>query len=159
MVKMVRAGVDDLEVLLRFREEIHVQHEAAEPDVYRPFEREAVSRELAALLSEESMEFWLARRDDVVLGCVHWQLEERPATPVVRARTVGMVHQFGVLPQGRRQGVGRAMMRHVERRAASLGASHVSLSVRALNEGARRFYEAMGYDVLSMKMWRGLEGG
>ena len=52
---------------------------------------------------------------------------------------------IGIHPEHRREGVGRSLLTALERRLAALGARCMHLEVRALNVGAQRFYESLGY--------------
>jgi len=50
-----------------------------------------------------------------------------------------------VVPRARRQGVGRALLRHAEKRLREAGSGTVSLTVFEANERARRLYAKAGY--------------
>lgn len=52
---------------------------------------------------------------------------------------------FAVAPPYRRSGVGRRLLKWLEKCAVVAGISSVTLEVRAGNAGARLFYERMGY--------------
>ena len=53
---------------------------------------------------------------------------------------------LSVVPTHRKMGVGRSLMRWLEEMAVTAGVFEVSLEVRATNEGARAFYESLGYE-------------
>lgn len=55
------------------------------------------------------------------------------------------VNLLAVRPQYRRRGVGQLLMHWVESMAIVAGCFSVSLEVRAKNQGARRFYQRLGY--------------
>ena len=55
---------------------------------------------------------------------------------------------LGVTPPHRRSGVGRKLVEWLEKPARLAGISRVSLEVRRSNEGARTFYERLGYRVV-----------
>lgn len=59
----------------------------------------------------------------------------------------GWVYYVVVSPQHRRQRIGTALMREVERRLARLGCSKVNLQVRASNHEVVAFYQRLGYAV------------
>lgn len=59
----------------------------------------------------------------------------------------GWVYYLGVLPDGRRQGLGRLVMEAAEKWLRERDAPKIQLMVRNDNEQAIRFYEALGYDV------------
>lgn len=60
--------------------------------------------------------------------------------------TVDFVENVVVLPAWRGRGVGEALMRHLEARARAHGSVKLTLDTYAVNQGARRFYERLGYD-------------
>lgn len=65
----------------------------------------------------------------------------------------GWVNYLAVDPAHRRAGVGSVLMKEAERVLARAGCPKVNLQVRATNEPAVGFYEAIGYardDVVSM---------
>jgi ribosomal protein S18 acetylase RimI-like enzyme len=55
------------------------------------------------------------------------------------------IHDFAVLPEHRGQGIGRALLYEVERRARERGCCKVTLEVHDTNEGAKRLYESFGF--------------
>lgn len=60
--------------------------------------------------------------------------------------TVDFVENVVVHPQWRGRGLGAALMRHLEDRARARGSLKLTLDTYAVNRGARRFYEGLGYD-------------
>lgn len=61
------------------------------------------------------------------------------------ARPLLNVHDLAVRPELRGRGVGRALLREVERRARERGCVKLTLEVREGNGRARRLYESEGY--------------
>lgn len=61
------------------------------------------------------------------------------------SRPVLNIHDFVVRAEHRRSGIGRALLREVERRARTRGCVKVTLEVRERNDQARRLYESEGY--------------
>lgn len=65
----------------------------------------------------------------------------------------GWVNYLAVAPERQRQGLGRSMMREVERLLHSAGCPKVNLQIRNANVEAIGFYSALGYqrdEVVSM---------
>ncbi len=67
---------------------------------------------------------------------------------------------LAVRPSHRRLGVGRRLLEWLLESARTAGIASVHLELRAVNEGARRFYRAMGFfeTVLVPGYYRGAEG-
>jgi [ribosomal protein S18]-alanine N-acetyltransferase len=57
----------------------------------------------------------------------------------------------GVLPQARRQGVGRRLLEHVLAAVRASGGRRVLLEVAQSNTAARRLYESLGFRVLDVR--------
>lgn len=55
------------------------------------------------------------------------------------------LHLLAVEPRQRRTGIGRAMMRWLERSCRTAGMQHIRLEVRASNQAGCEFYEALGF--------------
>ncbi len=62
------------------------------------------------------------------------------------ARPLLNVHDLAVLPAYRRQGVGRRLLEHVERKARALGCCKLTLEVKEDNSRAQDLYQKMGFD-------------
>ena len=56
---------------------------------------------------------------------------------------------LAVQPKARMSGIGRALVEWLERSCRTAGIQRIRLEVRASNDAARRFYEALGYRFVS----------
>jgi ribosomal protein S18 acetylase RimI-like enzyme len=71
----------------------------------------------------------------------------------------GWVYYVAVSPKYRRQGVGTALMRSVEKRLARLDCPKLNLQARASNEKVVAFYKRLGYEVVErISLGKRLEG-
>ena len=59
----------------------------------------------------------------------------------------GWVYSLAVDPRARRQGIGTALMKHLEQKLAARGCPKVNLQVLASNAGTVEFYRKLGYAV------------
>ena len=59
----------------------------------------------------------------------------------------GWVYYVAAAPEHRSRGLGGQLMRYAETWLEGLGAPKVMLMIREENEGVRRFYEGLGYEV------------
>jgi ribosomal protein S18 acetylase RimI-like enzyme len=80
----------------------------------------------------------LGRIDGAAVAALRFVVEPR----YLRARRVA------VDPERQGEGIGRALMRWIERHAAQRGLEEVRLGVRAQLPGNLRFYEGLGYEVI-----------
>lgn len=61
------------------------------------------------------------------------------------------INNLAVRPGCRGRGLARALLAHVLREGARLGARRATLEVRPSNDGARRLYEGMGFVVTAVR--------
>jgi GNAT superfamily N-acetyltransferase len=59
-------------------------------------------------------------------------------------------------PGYRRKGVGRSLVKYIERKARAQGAVRLTLMTAWQNTGAHGFYQALGYSLYTISMQRSL---
>ncbi|MBT6277506.1 MAG: GNAT family acetyltransferase [Chromatiales bacterium] len=59
----------------------------------------------------------------------------------------GWLYSVGVLPEHRRAGLGRKLIRHAVDALAALGCRKINLQVRMDNQAVTAFYESLGFSV------------
>jgi ribosomal protein S18 acetylase RimI-like enzyme len=91
-------------------------------------------------------------QDGTRLGFISLRVDEDPA-----AGRRAHVADIAVREDGRRSGVGTALMRAAERWARDQGLGVVSLDVWSTNERALRFYRRLGFQPESIHLGRALE--
>jgi GNAT superfamily N-acetyltransferase len=93
-----------------------------------------------------------------IVGAALGFLRETNPFPIIRRARYAILDALGVTESSRRRGVGADLTRALETWAAAGGAEWVELGVYEFNEGARRFYDALGYPTLSRKLRKPLSG-
>ena len=103
-------------------------------DLTRPWNdpRKDIERKLAHSPSL----FLVALEDDQLIGSVMVGYDGHR----------GWINYLAVHPSRQGQSVGRALMEAAEERLRALGCPKINLQVRPGNDGARAFYEAIGYE-------------
>ncbi len=103
--------------------------------------RAPARRELArAFLADANTLFWIAERDDELVGFLSCQLVRKRADPPEL-----LLYEIGVRAAQRRRGVGRALVAAMN---AWMRAHDVDdIWVLADNDGAVAFYRACGFDI------------
>ena len=121
-----RATEADLELMRRLWDEFSAEahYTPYPPGAFDP----ALVRDHVALIAEE---------DGEPVGTVYANLS---------AQDFGYVFGVYALPGARDRGVGRALMRAIAELIREEGRKYVLLSVDTLNEGARAFYERLGFE-------------
>jgi len=59
----------------------------------------------------------------------------------------GWIYSLAVFPMYREQGVGSALLSHVEQKLSSLGCMKINLQVREGNDAVEKFYVPNGYSI------------
>ena len=96
-----------------------------------------------------------------------WELQNRTVCHILVVRTpevrvagfcsfwlvVDEIHinNVAILPEYRGRGFGTRLMRRVITEGRRLGATRATLEVRASNEGAKRFYEGLGFRATAVR--------
>ncbi|MBX3413562.1 MAG: GNAT family acetyltransferase [Pirellulales bacterium] len=57
----------------------------------------------------------------------------------------GWIYALAVRPESRRQGLGTALVRHLERELSFLGCTKINLQIVASNAATAEFYKQLGY--------------
>ena len=153
-VRVATAG--DLPGLVTMNADVQAHHIAAEPSRYRPPDPDAVAEWFRGVLGAH--ELLVAERGGELVGYVIFSVVRRDVSTFAAARTFLLVDQLGA--SVRREGVGRALLAAVHTLAAERGIDGVELDVRAVNDSAVAFYEALGYRPVKLRMrWeRGVAG-
>jgi ribosomal protein S18 acetylase RimI-like enzyme len=81
--------------------------------------------------------FWVAMLDGELVGTLMTGYEGRR----------GWLNGLGVLPEFRKRGIARALVRAAEARLVAMGCAKVNLQVRGHNTGVVDFYKNLGYDI------------
>lgn len=87
--------------------------------------------------TEVFMAFW--EGEAVGIAVCKWGFSTFAGKPYIN------IHDLAVLPGYRGKGIGRALMREVEKRARENGCCKVSLEVHNSNEGAKKLYASEGF--------------
>jgi len=139
-----RAIPSDADAIVQLVVEVQAFHAAARPDLFKPGGRESVTEIVERIASDDHL-YWVATRDDVVIGYAYARLRDEPETRWHLGARVLSLEQMGVARHHRRQGVGACLWGAVRQAAADRGADRVILNVWAFNAPARRFYERLGF--------------
>ena len=154
------ATLKDFRQLRDLYQELDVLHAESLPAVFKTLDKPATRKNyLAAALSDGNTVLLVAENSDGIVGVVHASIRDAPDYPVFVPRKYAWVESLSVRGDFRRYGVGRALMKQVEAWAAEKGIAQVELNVWEFNEKARAFYESLGYETASRRMWKALSSG
>lgn len=151
------AIVEDYEDLCELFAEADGLHRRALPRVFREPDGACRTREyVAKIVAAEDQALLVAERDEGVVGCAHILIARASDIPIMVPRRFLVIDNIVVRKDSRRQGVGRLLLERAEQWALARGADMVELNVWEFNTGARLFYQALGYETASHKMWKQL---
>ncbi len=146
------ATPEDALTLAALSHHVHDLHVEAEPERYSEREDASVAEQFGELVESPVTEVLLVELDGQAVGYAVVAGVECPPRRFAPARRWAQVDQIAVAPDARRTGVGRALMDAAAQSARRRGYPEVQLDVRAHNEGARAFYESLGYRVAQSRM-------
>ena len=104
------------------------------------------------LLADEDSAIWVAELQNELVGLLTAEIRTAPAYAIFVQRSWVLIEDLVVRAAHRRRGIGRALMETAHSWAVQRGASDVQLTVWEFNDGARAFYEALGYRTVSRSM-------
>ena len=141
-----RATVEDLPSICELGQVVNRLHHEALPQVFalHPDPAEHEAHWLASLDRDDAATF-LAYDDGAVVGFVTVQLLEENHC-LLQPQRYARVGSVCVSEQLRGRGIGRALMEHAERWAATCGAIDIRLEVWKFNSSAVRLYQELGFE-------------
>ncbi len=123
-------------------------HAALRPDVFVSGTTKYTEAELLAILRDESKPVYVAVDDaDAVLGYAFCQWRKTPDTGLFVPFGSLYIDDLCVDAPARGQHVGQALVEYVKAEAKKRGCYEITLNVWEGNNSARRFYEAMGFQM------------
>lgn len=90
-------------------------------------------------------QIFLAKMSDTIVWCIVWNIEHAP-DPWSKIQKYGNIENFYVKPDFRGSGIGGRLMDEMGSWFRSQGATHMSVSIFAPNDRARKFYERYGFE-------------
>ena len=157
MLTIRSAERDDASLLAQLNRHVHTLHVEAEPHRYRPMDEHALTELLREQFKSPTRLGFIAELDEVAVGHVLGQEIRKEGHIYALPDTHIYVSELGVDPNHHGQGIGRALMEAVHHEARARGISRIRLDVRTHNAGARAFYDALGYEALTVVMERPVE--
>ena len=152
IIKATREKTPDIVFLNSFVQKTHAEHY---PDVFKSLgNHEEVTRFFEFILSEEKNCVLLAYDKNIPVGYLWVAFEQKPENPFKFKQTQAYIHQISVHDQYRRQGIGHALFRKLERLAKEKGINQFALDTWAFNRNAQRFFKKLGFTTYSLNMWR-----
>ena len=152
IVKATRDEISDIVFLNSFVQRIHAEQY---PDVFKSLgNHKEITQFFESILAKEQNCVLLAYSKNTPVGYLWATFEQKPENPFKHKQKQVYIHQISVHDQYRRQGVGQALFRELERLAKENGISHFALDSWAFNKKAHRFFKKLGFVTYNINMWR-----
>lgn len=143
---MVRFAEErDLSRVNELRRQVSELHAAGRPDIFKPGFCQELQDRVYDLWRAEESGVLVAERDGVICGMACVEYLNKQESPYSRARKIYYITEFAVDEAARRQGVGRELMDFMRSDAGAKGYHRIELDMWNFNEGAKKFYEAVGF--------------
>jgi ribosomal protein S18 acetylase RimI-like enzyme len=156
-VEIRPATLADFEAMVDLDQASAEHHAAIDPEAWEVPDRAGSADFLRRRQAEDpTRQTLLATVDGRVVGMVEIAIVltgvAGGAMRRIRSADLGIV----VLAEWRNRGIGEQLMAAAEAWARERGAERMILDLSAANDGARRFYERLGYEVYGLQMRRHL---
>ena len=140
-----RALPGDVPGVLNLLHQVLEVHASIRPDLFIPGTTKYSEEELLAIFADDDTPVWVAVGEDgTVLGHAFCALEEPNGSPNMKQFRSMYIDDICVDEAARGQHVATKLFEHVKEEAHRLGCRELTLNVWAGNEGAEKFYTAMG---------------
>ncbi len=140
-----RAETADTQGVLDLLHQVLEVHAALRPDLFLSGTTKYTGEELQAVFADDSRPVWVAVDEDgKVLGYAFCILEEPNGSANMTQHRTLYLDDLCVDSAARGQHIGQQLFERVKTEARALGCYDLTLNVWAGNEGAEKFYEAMG---------------
>lgn len=151
------AAAGDIPGIQRLLGQVGEIHHQLRPDIFRAAAMKYNEEELLTLLSEENRPIFVAAEGETVAGSCFCTLREYRGSSVSTDRRELYIDDLCVDEGHRRRGAATALIRRARKYAREQGCRCITLCVWSCNEGAMRFYEAMGMHPRNITMEMPLE--
>jgi shikimate dehydrogenase len=149
-VNVRHAAPPDSSDILHLWDSLHRQHRHALPEIIG----EAAGPDPTMVLMLDSLAqrgqaIFVAEVDGGVRGMAHVMIRTAPEHPLLVPRTYAVLTDVAVDPAVRHHGVGEALVEAAEDWAREHDVHQFEAEVYSFNEEALRFFEEIGYEVVS----------
>lgn len=138
------AKPEDVAGILSLLKQVGQVHHEGRPDIFRKNAQKYGASQVISMLDSAKTPIFVAVEGDKVLGYGFCILKEHKNDPVIADHTELYIDDLCVDETRRGKQIGKAIYEAVVRYARMRGCYNVTLNVWACNEGAMKFYEALG---------------
>ncbi len=150
---MIRyANIDDMKRVNELRKMVNELHVEGRPDIFRGGFGDELADLYRFFLEDERYDVIVATHQGEILGFAVVQYVERPESAYNKSRCYLHIDEFGVDEAYRRKTVATQIMDFIKSEAKAKGFGKIELDCWSFNEGAMKFYEAVGFEQFRVYM-------
>ena len=140
-----RATDDDIPAVLNLLSQVLEIHARLRPDIFVPGTTKYNKDDLSRMFADDQRPVYIATdTEDRVVGYAFCQLQEPPFASTMIPRRIMFIDDLCVDEAARGSHVATCLFEFVKAEAARLGCYEITLNVWEGNDGALKFYQAMG---------------
>ena len=139
-----RATKQDADGILKLLSQVLEVHHNGRPDIFKTGATKYTKDELSLIICDDTKPILVAKSGIRMLGYAFCVIKSTKDDNILHNMKTLYIDDLCVDENERGTGVGRALYEHVKAYAKELGCYNLTLNVWECNEGAKRFYEAMG---------------
>lgn len=148
-----RAEIKDIGRITELLYQVHKVHADGRPDLFRPGCKKYTESQLLELIQDDSCPIYVAENTNGLIEgyafCMLQEVKDDKSHPDMKTLHID---DLCVDECCRGKHVGTSLYQYVCEEAKRLECYHLTLNVWELNEGAKKFYEAMGLSPLKTTM-------
>lgn len=156
-MKLIQIPAADAARLVPLLQELHALHATQHPARYPADPTDgALTTWLCDWLAQDSMHALAAESPNgTLLGYLIYEMQRRPALPVLHPEYRAMLHHIAVASDWRRMGVGRFLIKAMKTRALADGATGIATTYAPFNHASAALMQSMGLEpVIITAEWR-----
>jgi len=153
-LKIREARESDFEGVDAIFFEVRKLHYENEPEIYQKPKLSSpdLKKEFSEMADDQSKRYFVATINDEIVGLTYITIAEKRKNDIFRPGKYGFLNHVGVKEDFRHKGIGTALVHKALEEARRERVEEFAVNVGHFNEGAIKFYESLGFRVLSLRM-------
>jgi ribosomal protein S18 acetylase RimI-like enzyme len=144
----------DIEAVYNLFAEVDQLHYEALPHIFCPAPSPTpLKNYFTKVIDDPKGVIFVAEDEEQIIAALLGWVKEAPEIPLMVPRQYASIDNIAVASSYRRMGIGEALLVHLHQWAREQGVDQVELHVWEFNQTALAFYENMGYQTASRRMW------
>lgn len=138
---------NDPKLIATLNEPVQNLHHELYPDMFKPYEFQAVHDYFNNVVSKENHHFIVCEENEVALGYVWFEEVVREETAFSSSKHYIYIHQISVNEASRGKGVGKLLFTPIMELAKEKHIKRIGLDYWVRNSSAKQIYEKLGFEL------------